>query len=101
LERNQHLASLVRADAQEEGVAAPEQPREEVVGGLTRQEILEKVDEVAEVETLTSALIREPLKIKKTTMQQLQEVLGLPYQVIYNKILPLLRAEGYQIERNE
>lgn len=35
--------------------------------------------------------------LKTLTMKDLETALGFPYQTIYNKIVPLLRKEGYEI----
>ena len=76
----------------------PEKPQE-IVKGMTEEEILRKVEEYAEEYKEDSAF--GSLISKVITMKELQEIFGLPYMTIYNKILPLLRAEGWEIERSE
>lgn len=100
----------------------------EVTGGLTKREILDKVEiyrrrkyeekmehykqERAKVlaeakdasdymraEEISNIIfkLKEEFEAKGVTIKDVLGALGLPYMVVYNKILAILRREGYKI----
>jgi len=59
--------------------------KEELTSGLTRGEILQIIEEY-----------KTP-GINRLSISEVVEALGLPYHQVYNKVLPMLRHEGYEI----
>jgi hypothetical protein len=113
---------------EEEKVSRERSLLEEITSGMTRQDIIDKIDvyleskkqektahimkEINKIDTKKDAdafdykekgeLIKdvnrmENVKEVSVTLKELQKVYGLPYMTIYNKILPILRVEGYKI----
>lgn len=118
-------AEALREYFAKRGVKQLPPEKQEVVSGLTEEEILQRVKNHIESEF---SRLDEELKAKKeearnkgdysratqyahirlnklwggdflheVTIAEIQAALGLPYMTIYNKILPIFRKAGYKV----
>ncbi len=123
--KSEITAEALREYFTKRGVSQPPPEKQEVVSGLTEEEILQRVKEHVESEFNRSvdevaakrdearkkgdyagASIYSNIWINKlwvsdflheVTIAEIQAALGLPYMTVYNKILPILRKAGYKI----